>query len=73
MDLQDRDTQRNAIFLIVFAAFCIGLGCYFGWRDLVNFATAFGGAGAGILTGGKFSRFTSKDGGQINVNPTEQQ
>lgn len=65
----DKYTQNAAIFLIVFGAVCIGVGCYFGWRDLVNFATAFGGGGVGILTGSKISSMTNKEGGTINVNP----
>ena len=64
-----RDTQFMAMFLIVFAAACIGVGSHYAWRDLVNFATMFGGGGVGILTGQKLANVTNKDGGTINVGP----
>lgn len=67
---EDRDTQRVAVFLIVFAAVSIGVASHLNWRDLNNFATMFGGAGVGILTGSKRSSLMNKDGGTINVNPT---
>jgi hypothetical protein len=63
-------TQYLACFLIVFAAICIGVGSEFAWRDLVNFATMFGGGGVGILTGQKLSQSTTS-GDVINPpNPT---
>ena len=67
--MTDKHTQYLAVFLIVFASICIGVGSHFAWRDLVNYAMTFGGGGVGILTGQKLSQVNNKDGGQITVNP----
>ena len=67
-------TQLIAIFLIVLAATCIGLGEKFAWRDLVNFALTFGGGGVGILTHGSAKSATSVNnnpGGTMTVNTAD--
>jgi hypothetical protein len=76
---QDKDAiriQAVSVFLIVFAAVCIFIGSKFGYRDLVNFATMFGGGGVGILTGQKMtSNYMNKEGstmiGTIQPDTTE--
>lgn len=54
-------TQYIAVGLIVFASVCIALGSRYGWHDLVSFASTFGGAGAGILTGHQLAKNDSPD------------
>lgn len=68
-------TQLIALFLIVLASTCIGVGEKFAWRDLVNFALTFGGGGVGILTGSKLLHpgaptVNNNDGGKMTVNTT---
>lgn len=67
--MSEQRTQYIAVFLIVFGALCIGAGSHFGWRDLVNFATAFGGGGVGILTGHLATQVTNKDNATLTVSP----
>ena len=69
----DNRTQIIAIFLIVLAATCIGVGEKFAWRDLVNFALTFGGGGVGILTHGSTkpsNPINNNEGGKMTVNTT---
>ena len=69
--MTDHRTQNIAIFLIIFAAVCVGIGEWRNWLHLVDFASTFGGGGVGILTGQRLSTLTNKDGGQINVKTSE--
>lgn len=69
---EDHRTQYLALFLIVAAAICIFIGNKWEYRDLVNFAQVFGGAGVGILTGQKIqSALSNNAGGRITVNSVE--
>jgi len=68
--MTDKHVQFIALFLIVFAALCIGFGEHFGMSHLVDFAGTFGGGGVGILTGQKLSSMSNKGDGSITVNPT---
>lgn len=66
---EDHRTQYIALILIVAATVCIFVGNKWQYRDLVNFAQVFGGAGVGILTGQKIqSALSNNAGGQITVN-----
>lgn len=53
--------QLIAVFLIVFAAGCIGVGEHYSMTHLVDFASTFGGGGVGILTGQKLSSLGKGD------------
>lgn len=53
--MTDKHIQFIALFLIVFASACIGVGERYAMTHLVDFASTFGGGGVGILTGQKLS------------------
>lgn len=69
---EDHRTQYIALFLIAMAAVAIFVGNKWEYRDLVNFAQVFGGAGVGILTGQKLQSALTHNSRDLNVNPPNQ-
>lgn len=68
--MTDKHVQYIALFLIILATICIGVGEKNNWIHLVDFANMFGGGGVGILTGKQLSNVSNKGDGAITVNPT---
>lgn len=62
-------SQGIAVFLIVFGAFCVGLGSHYNWAELKTLGAGITGAGIQAITAQIKQTLTNKQGGTINVNP----
>lgn len=71
--IEDHRTQIIALTLILWAAIAIFVGNKWEYRDLVNFAQVFGGAGVGILTGQKLQAAQKSNSGVPHQDPPNQQ
>lgn len=70
---EDHRTQYIALTLILWAAIAIFVGSKWEYRDLVNFAQVFGGAGVGILTGQKLQSAQKNNSGDPLLPPNPPQ